>query len=399
MRTNVRAGTIGQSAAHAIGAARIALWAALLTLAVSAAARADSAFTVQGVPVDAEAQSAAEARELAIARGQRTALGILLDRLTLPEEGASRPTLDGGIESLIDGFSIADERVSATRYRARLTVDFDGAAVRRMLRESGIPHVETASKPVLVIAVQRGPEGDRLWGVHHPWRRAWEERGPRGGLVPLLLPLGDILDLGMLDAGRALLPDETAVSVLARRYGTTEAVVTAVRVTGPRDAPPADGGGEEEVARAQGLSLFLSAIRLGGRGTRTFHEVLEGGPGESEPALLRRAVERVVAFLERDWKTANVVDLDASGFLAARVPIRSLGEWVAIRRSLSGLAVISEIEIDSISRGMVALGFRYHGSRGQLDLALAQVDLALAREEERWVLSRQTGGAAMEGGQ
>ncbi|MCY4480642.1 MAG: hypothetical protein OXB97_12185, partial [Rhodospirillales bacterium] len=62
------------------GPARAALIGALVLLLACGTARANSVFTVAHVPVDAEAASAAEARELAIAPRQRAAPGTLLRR-------------------------------------------------------------------------------------------------------------------------------------------------------------------------------------------------------------------------------------------------------------------------------------------------------------------------------
>ena len=97
---------------------------ALALLLACGAARAESVFTVAHVPVDAEAASAAEAREFAIAAGQRAALDTLLRRLTVVGTDLPPPP-DNIIATMVAGFAIDRELVSTTRYRASLTVDFD----------------------------------------------------------------------------------------------------------------------------------------------------------------------------------------------------------------------------------------------------------------------------------
>ena len=361
---------------------------ALALLLACGAARAESVFTVAHVAIDAEAASAAEARELALAAGQRAALETLLRRLTVAGTDLPAPPEDS-IAAMVAGFAIDRELVSATRYRASLTVDFDPAEVRRLLRESGVAYAETVSKPVLVVAVQRDPGGILLWEDGNRWRRAWEERPPHGGLVPILLPLGDIIDLGTADAARALASDAEALTALAALYGTSEVAVAVAGLSGSAavakpSAPAAENASGD--APAAGRALTLSLRRIAADESRAIQKTLIGREGESERALLKRGTDRVITLLEDDWKAANLIRYDEQRVLRARVPIASLGEWVSIQRRLATLAMVASVEITSLSRHEGHVTLRYHGTEDQLRLALGQDDLNLAPEEDGWWL-------------
>ena len=368
-----------------------ALICALALLLACGAARSQSVFTIAHVPVDAEAESSAEARELAIAAGQRTALEILLRRLTVAGTDMPAPAEDS-VAAMVAGFAIDRELVSTTRYRASLTVDFDPGEVRRLLRESGIAYAETVSKPVLVVAVQRDPGGIRLWEDGNRWRRAWEERLPHGGLVPILLPLGDVIDLGTVDAAQALASDADALTALAALYGTSEVAVAVAGLSGSAavDKPAApiapDAENDDGNAPAAGRALTLSLRRIAADERRTIQKTLIGREGETEQALLARGTDRVVTLLEDDWKAANLIRYDDQQVLQATVPIETLGEWVSIQRRVSALAMIAAVEIDSLSRREGRLTLHYHGTEDQLRLALGQDDLDLAPEEDGWWL-------------
>ena len=372
------------------GPARIALLCALALLLACGAARANSVFTVAHVPVDAEAASAAEARELAIAAGQRAALETLLRRLT-PAGTALPAPAEEPFAAMVAGFVIDRELVSTTRYRALLTVDFDPAEVRRLLRESGIAYAETVSKPVLVVAVQRDPGGILLWEDGNRWRRAWEERPPHGGLVPVLLPLGDVIDLGTVDAAQALASDADALSALAALYGTSEAAVAVAGLSGSAavakpSAPAAQGADSTDDAPAAGRALTLSLRRIAADESRAIQKTLIGREGESERALLRRGTDWVITLLEDDWKDTNLIRYDEQRALRATVPIAGLGEWVSIQQRIAALAMVASVEIDSLSLREGRVTLRYHGTEDQLRLALGQNDLDLAPEADEWVL-------------
>ena len=382
---------MGGSPRLASTARRIVFVCALVLLFACGAARADSVFTVTHVPIDAEAASAAEARELAIAAGQRAALDTLLRRLTVVGTDLPPPP-DNIIATMVAGFAIDRELVSTTRYRASLTVDFDPTEVRRLLRVSGVPYAETVSKPVLVVAVQRDPGGILLWEDGNGWRRAWEERPPHGGLVPILLPLGDIIDLGTVDAAQALASDADALTALAALYGTTEIAVAVAGLSGSaavdKPAAPATPGAENDDgdAPAAGRALVLSVRRIAAEESRAIQKTLIGREGENEQALLRRGTDRVVTLLEDDWKAANLIRYDEQRVLRTRVPIASLGEWVSIQRRLAALGMVASVDIDSLSLREGQLTLHYHGTEDQLRLALGQDDLDLAPEEDGWWL-------------
>ena len=354
-------------------------------------AQGESVFSVAQVPIDAEAESAAEARERAIAAGQRAALEILLRRLTVEGTDLPAPSEDS-LAAMVAGFVIDRELVSTTRYRASMTVDFDPAAVRRLLRDSDIAYAETVSKPVLVVAVQRDPDGVLLWEDDNRWRQMWEQRPPHGGLVPLLLPLGDVIDLGTVDAERALASDVDALTALAGLYGTSEVAVAvaglSASATVARPAAP-DTETANDNSSAAGRALTLSLRRIVDGGGSAVERTLTGREGESEQGLLARGTERVIALLEDVWKAANLIRYEEDHGIQAIVPITSLGEWVSIQNRLAALAMVAAVEIDSLSRREGRITLRYHGTADQLRLALGQADLDLAPEEGGWWLRQR----------
>jgi hypothetical protein len=393
---------MGGPARFATAARYAACLCGLVLFMASGTVQGQSVFSVTGVPVDAEAASSAEARELAIADGQRAALEILLRRLTVAGTAPPAPEAEA-LAPMISGFAIDGELVSTTRYRASLTVDFDPTAVRDLLRGNGVAYAETMSKPVLVVAVQRDAGGALLWEEGNRWRRAWEERPPHRGLVPLLLPLGDVIDLVTVDAARALTADAASLAELAALYGTSEAVVAVAGLTGTAavakptapDSPTADSA--DGAASAAGRALSLSLRQAAAGEGRPVERVLIGRAGEIERALLERGVARIVALLEDDWKAANLIRYDEERALRIAVPIESLGAWVSIQRQLAALAMVSAVVIESLSLGEGRLALRYHGTEDQLRLALDQADLALAPAADGWILQRRAAGSAAGG--
>ena len=208
-------------------------------------------------------------------------------RLTVAGTALPAPPEDS-ITAMVAGFAIDRELVSTTRYRASLTVDFDPAEVRRLLRENGVAYAETVSRPVLVVAVQRDPGGILLWEDGNRWRRAWEERPPHGGLVPILLPLGDVIDLGTVDAAQALASDVDALTALAALYGTSEVAVAVAGLSGSATvAKPSAPAAPDVSGDAPGRGPRPHALAAQDRGRRE--------PGRPENTDRPRGGERTGA--------------------------------------------------------------------------------------------------------
>ena len=139
-------------------AVSLVLLAMIVFALPGAALAANDVFTVRNVPVDATSDGAAQARDIAIAQGQRAAFQRLLQWLTrrvdwsrLPDVGADQ------LANLVLGFQVAEERSSATHYIAKVTYSFKPPAIRNLLRTASVGFSETRSRPVLVLPVYESP--------------------------------------------------------------------------------------------------------------------------------------------------------------------------------------------------------------------------------------------------
>ncbi len=400
---------------------RVAVFAGLLALCVTISAgavKADSVYTVRDLAVDSSAVSAAEARSVALANGQRQAFERLLRRLVLVEDQVLLPVLEiAQVAALVDGYIIDKELVSSTRYRANLTVDFNKFTVRKLLQQQKIRFAETRSNNILIVPVFDAGDGATLWLEPGDWRTAWLARPADEGLVPLILPLGDVMDMAAIEAAQALTPSRDALLGLAERYGTQEVVVASAYLelpdqpveddldvdgTGVSDVGgvPLDDAAETDVSNSrrvrgpvEGAILQLTIHRVGAATQSTTSELLRGAQSESRESLLARAVRRVVAHVEGGWKQANILRFGRENEMHIVVPLESLSDWVDTRRRLRELAVVASVDLATLSRGQADVLLRYFGEKEQLMLELAQSNLALNFESGSWVLQTDgTGG-------
>jgi hypothetical protein len=342
-------------------AMRRAFFALLLCLACApgAVAAPDPVFTVAGVEVDVEADSAVVAQEQAFARAQREALKILLGRLA--DSGA--PPVPEDVDAFIADAEVTGEQFSDTRYVGTYTFRFRPEAVRAYLEARGAAYTDVAGAPVLVLPLyQAGGAAPVLWARDNPWMAAWRRAdvGRPGALVPVVVPLGDVDDVRAVPDARGLDYDPGALDTMVGRYRAGEAAV-ALAAPGP-----------------SGLEVHLYRTdSLGPHYTRTLD--VPGGDWDA-------AVRAVGQALASDWKTQMAV-VPGRGApeseLRAVVPIESLEDWVAVQGALERLdaGVAARVLALTVQGAEVALTFP-GGDTARARAALERAGLALVATGE-----------------
>ena len=337
------------------------------------------------VKVDATADSAAAARELARIDGQRRALGLVVDRLSGSSDNPKLAKLDDKtITDMVESFEVASERMSAVRYIADYTFHFRSSKLRRLVRvaetppaegggkptvsESSKPTVSESSKPTVVLPVYKDSTRSALWDDPNPWREAWAQRSGDAGAVRVTVPLGDASDLAAIDAGRAESGRSDALAAIAQRNGGDDAIVALATARRQGD-------------KLAGLDLSVKWYRSG-RLSDTQANSVDALPGESEGDLLRRAADAVAAGIAGGARK----NPGQQAILAASVPISSLSDWVMVRDRLASAAAVRRVDLLSLSRQEAKIQIRYVGSAEQLKSSLAEVDLGLGGTDPMWQL-------------
>jgi hypothetical protein len=336
-------------------------------------ARRPDPFGVSGVSVDASADSAASARPIAVAEGQRRAFTTLLRRLTLPDDHARlpRPT-EALLNEVVAGFGIDEERTSATRYIGKISVQFRADAIRRLLQDNRLPYSETMSRPVLLVPVWQSNDGARIWETDNPWREAWTRRPEtEGGLVPL--SIAPAMPSGGPSLERLFgSPDE--LRGLMRRGNFDDALLV---VATQQSAEPGNMRVEIQIQH-QGEAAFLGT-------TETFTAT----GGTLEETLISAAIE-LGRRIETRWKYASVIDLEKQGQLNVAAAFSGLADWNKLRSALGAVPIVRKVDVLQVSHRDAQILLDYYGEPAQLSTALAQRNIVLQQREGFWEMrSRQ----------
>jgi len=328
---------------------------------VPAAGRAADAFAVRNLAVDVTAASVAQARDQAIAEAERTGFRRVLERFVMPADAARLPAVDA--RQYVRDVSIDQERTSTVRYIATLTVRYNPAAVRKLLRDSGLRHAEPRPRPVAVVPIYRPAAGGApvAWGDPSSWRTAWTALGG-GALVPLVLPTPDAAE-----AARGPVPDAQTLAALTERTRLADIVVA------------------QATPNAAGTQIEVSLAASGAIGLPFESRSYPVGEGGVEAALLA-AAQDVALGLDSVYKQQNLLSFDRVSDLAVSVPLGGFDDWVAVRDRLGRVPAIRRWDIVSLTRDEAALSLRLAADPEQVRMALGAVGLALDPHDGGWTL-------------
>ena len=345
-----------------------------------AAPPADFAYTIAKYPVEATAQNAVAAKEKALADGQRAAFRSLLKRLvpvTSYSQLATLTSVQAG--NLIGGVAVKSERNSTTQYIATLDFSFEPRAVRDLLRDKGIPFLDTQAPPVRLVPVYIAPvpgavpvpaslaatQGSRTWqGV---WRG---------------LDLEHTLSPVVLDVPKAPLPAETLSAALS----DPGAAGTAFGAAAGRQ-PALLAIAQPDLASGR-LNVTLSGYdAIGGFVLRRSYSF--------EPADFTYTAElaAVIALgvLEGRWKAARVGGAADAALATApeavqlRVEFRNMREWQEIRTRIAETSGVENFQVAGLSVRSADVALSYPGGGSRLAAALAAKGIRLKNAGAVWL--------------
>ncbi|WP_119302713.1 DUF2066 domain-containing protein [Dongia deserti] len=344
---------------------RVLLAVLLLVLSAGAAwAQAGQVYTATGIDVDITGDIAT-LRDQALLEGQRKALQKVLSDIA-PADRVASLTLpsDDVISGWVQDFQIEQEKTSATRYIGRFTFRFMAEPVQQFLAGNNVAFAQMQTKRLLVLPVYTDEAGNsNLWGPANLWLGAWSVKAPNVSLVPMILPSGDVSDTSTLSATQALAGDLPRLTALAERYGAGDVLVAEARAS-----PPGEDGKQ---------TLAITATRYSRETPKSFSDSVTGDATAIDD-LLGQSADRTIAWVQSEWKQANLVDASKQSRMTVEVPISSLKQWVDIKKQLGGVPSLKSVQLVSLTRTLAVLDITFLGDLPQFQRSLAQQSLSLA---------------------
>jgi hypothetical protein len=330
-----------------------------------------SIFAVQGVDVDVTSTDASSAKNQALMDVQVKAFFELVERLGTPELAADlREKLKPrDIAPFLRSLSIEQETSAPGRYIGRFTVRFLPEKTQEFFAQYGIRVPTQQADPILVLPIFRGPDGNKLW-EENPWRKAWIDLQGEQGIVPIIVPLGDLEDTQTLSAEDALTGDAVRLEALRTRYGSPSLLLA--------QAQPADGGG---------LHVYIEGETKLGRVTVNKIYMPEEGVTEPVETVAVTAFQAMLVNSYREVaekmaeRSANTVQ-----FLAVSVPFTSPREWNAIRSRIVNTPNVRAVDLSTLNADGAVIKLVFTHTVEELQMNMQAAGLNLANAGSAWII-------------
>ncbi len=317
---------------------------------------------------------------------------------------------DRDLEELESGFEVYNEKSSPRTYRAFITYRFKPAAVRRLLRDAGIPYSEAQTRTALVLPVLQTQSGVYLWEENNPWMAAWKVRPYNNELTPMIAPLGDLEDQAAVTARQALDLDTEALQVMADRYSVSQVIVAhaylrqvdgedrlrvrlinAIRESAELDSLDEFNTPTDNIDAIANDFASFDADFIAAKSGDVLAEARFRRPSGNFPVLAEDAIETAIAKYATPWKRQTLIDHTEAALLEASAYFESIGEWAKIRAALVSTPLIGSIQVRSLSRRGAEMLVRAYGDPTKLIVAMEAQGLTLWTETgERWLIATPT---------
>ncbi len=359
----------------------LAFAAGILACGISLPAQAGgpietSVFAVQGVDVDVTSTDATAAKNQALMDVQVKAFYQLVEKLGTPELAADLQTKlkPEDIVPYLRSLSIEQETSAPGRYIGKFTVRFLPAKMQKFFEDYGINVPTRQAEPILILPVWRGADANKMW-EDNGWRKAWLDLNGEQGLVPLIVPLGDLEDTETLTVEDALHNDPIKLEAIRKRYGAPSLLVAQAQ-------PQADGG----------LHVYIEGeTRLG---KVTFNKIYKADDNQPESA----AAGAVAKFQEliqntykkREAKVAAAAEAEKNANrtqgMAVAVPFGSPREWNAIRSRILTTPNVIGVDLTTLSAEGAVIKLMFSRSLEDLTGNLERAGLRLSQYGSTWVI-------------
>ncbi|MGH1375335.1 MAG: DUF2066 domain-containing protein [Alphaproteobacteria bacterium] len=344
-------------------------------VAFSQSVRADnSLFIVKDVVVDVTAENSVAAQEQAYVKAQSRAFRILAKRLVQEAQVQQVKTPDfETVASLVKDYETTNERVSAVRYVGTYTFRFREDAVSRYFSISGVSYTNQVSTTLLVLPVFQKDGKNTIWSERNIWMQAWHRNEVSSGLVPVEVPIGDLMDIADIDDDQALRYERRSLDRMLKRYDAEEA---AIMISVP-DVNLASVKTDAE--RAIG-NLRISIYRTDRiKAEHVKDIIIEAGANETRAALYDRASTLAYGALQKDWKNKTLSSAAQNQKFRVRATYANARQWVQIQRSLKTVVGLSDLQIMSVKPIEAHLSFTFRGDEARLRDAMKHTNMSLGQ--------------------
>ena len=333
-------------------------------------------YTVSNIPIVAELSSAKEARTAAIKSGETDAFWALMKKMVAPENLQLVPMPpEEEIVNWVQHVSLANEKTTATKYMANLTVRFHENKIRDLLTAHQIPFLAQELPSAVVVPVWEKEGQMFVLDEQNPLYAYLKNHAGSEKDDKVVVPAGDLDEMIFV---REAIENQNGTSLkkLAEKYETESVLILAVSEGDPTIRVRTRYIPTEPVLETEKYLTISESYTKG------------------LPASIWRGVLRDRKEL---WHKSKMQNFESSMTFWVQIPIVQLSEWQSIREKLEKASIVENFAVRGFRPGEVWVTWQYKGTSGELNRQLRSLGLYLdaGNISGAWVLTRLNRGGSV----
>lgn len=343
----------------------------------------DSLYTVRDVSVDAVGVNATEAREKALARGQKDAFFRVIKRIAPQVDIASlmesSPELAAEeqastIANMVSALDVHNESVTGKRYVAKLDIRFQPQYVQAFLRNNSISFTNNSQTAMLVLPVFFDNSQQPSFNANHSWTQIWTSvvKQHKNPLIQLVMVNANEPLLASINPA-TLLAKETdsdnlqAIQALLNHYNADQLLFAA--------------------GRLEGKETLVTMARIFGQNQPTsFSENIDVSSDKPIKLSMTEAVNQLVARVQGQQQALDS-QLINSKQVEATLPLRGQQHWMQMKEILNRLDFIRSWSIREITSSQAVIELNLASDLQSLQRKFAENGLVLEQYDGKLYLN------------
>lgn len=345
---------------------------ACLTTAFTAAVAEE---IVIEVPVHANGASLAEARDAALAQGQRDAYRQYLTMIAADAPPPAKNALsDTQLSALVRKVDVTEEKPTATSYRAKVRYTFSSEAQNPPGADSAINLAELG-KALLMLPVFDDGKKLSLWESPNPWRSVWSTAVLVSREAQAVMPSGDLKDTATVDAASASSVSIHRLVPMLKRYAASRVLIAQATM--------------DETQKPLTLTLALRHLTI--KEQMQYKAVFTAEENEKAQELMRRVAQEVLDKSQGQgdaFATLGVKE-DIYKHITTTAQITTLADWVELRRRLEKVPDIVSVQLLRFSSAEASLHITFSGDPERLVKGLHKEQVWIKKTQTAWLVGME----------
>ena len=287
-------------------------------------------FSIKNIRVDEVANSSSLARKKAIKYAEKYALKKTLSSLT--ENIDINSISEEKISSLINVMEFHSEEITDIRYKALIDVHFNKERFEFFIKND-LLNGKIKKLKLLLIPVLNENGLIKLWQQGNIWLAGWKEN-KLSNIIEIKIPLGDINDINLLNLDSLENMTSEDIFKLKAEYDVDKIVISNL---------------EYSYGFTDNLVYFKSYLKdINQKESTILAARSEGAKEDNYSKHIEYLIKQTISNLETGWISYNNNSTSSTKHEFV-VKIKSLDDWVTIKKNLNDLNIVKNYKVTSFA--------------------------------------------------